>query len=71
VTDPVTGNTANGSKTTFRNVGNNNSVGFNFFGQINPIKPLTFRGNFNVFTYDINANNGFAYNVNERKYIRI
>jgi len=57
VTDPATGAIATGSKTTFRNVGNNNSVGFNFFGQINPVKPLTLRGNFNVFTYDINTNN--------------
>ncbi|WP_411275323.1 TonB-dependent receptor domain-containing protein [Daejeonella sp.] len=56
VSDPSTGNTVSGSRTTYRNVGNNNSVGFNFFGQINPVKPLTFRGNFNVFTYDINTN---------------
>ncbi len=60
VTDPATGNIASGSRTTFRNVGSNNSVGFNFFGQINPVKPLTLRGNFNVFTYDINANSGFT-----------
>lgn len=57
VTDPSTGAGATGSKTTYRNVGNNNSVGFNFFGQINPVKPLTLRGNFNVFTYDISTNN--------------
>ncbi|MGB4399234.1 MAG: TonB-dependent receptor [Daejeonella sp.] len=57
VTDPTTGNSVSGSKTTYRNVGNNNSVGFNFFGQINPVKPLTLRGNFNVFTYDITTNN--------------
>lgn len=60
VTDPATGNAAIGSRTTFRNIGSNNSVGFNFFGQINPVKPLTLRGNFNVFTYDINANSGFT-----------
>jgi len=57
VIDPNSGTIATGSRTTFRNVGNNNSVGFNFFGQINPVKPLTLRGNFNVFTYDINTNN--------------
>ncbi len=56
VIDPTTGNSVSGSRTTYRNVGNNNSVGFNFFGQINPVKPLTLRGNFNVFTYDINTN---------------
>jgi outer membrane cobalamin receptor len=60
VTDPNSGLIANGSKSTFRNVGNNNSIGFNFFGQINPVKPLTLRGNFNAFTYDINANNTIA-----------
>lgn len=60
VIDPSSGLSAVGSKTTFRNVGNNNSLGFNFFGQINPVKPLTLRGNFNAFTYDINTNNSIA-----------
>lgn len=60
VVDPNSGSNAVGSKTTFRNVGTNNSLGFNFFGQINPVKPLTLRGNFNAFTYDINTNNSLA-----------
>ncbi|MBU0697050.1 MAG: TonB-dependent receptor [Bacteroidetes bacterium] len=45
-----------GSLTTYGNIGTNNSYGFNFFGSVNPVKPLTFRGNFNVNSYDINVN---------------
>lgn len=54
------GETQTGSLMTFDNIGFNNSVGFNFFGQINPIKPLTVRGNFNVYSYDINTDNPLA-----------
>ncbi|MBD3750360.1 MAG: TonB-dependent receptor [Sphingobacteriales bacterium] len=43
-----------GSLTTYQNVGTNNAFGFNFFGSINPIKPLTIRGNFNLNSYDTN-----------------
>lgn len=45
-----------GSLTTYQNVGANNSFGFNFFGSINPVKPLTLRANLNVNSYDIKLN---------------
>lgn len=54
------GETQTGSLTSFANIGTINSVGFNMFGQINPIKPLTFRGNFNIYSYDISTTNALA-----------
>jgi ferric enterobactin receptor len=43
--------------TTYDNIGENNSYGFNFFGSINPVKSLTLRGNFNIYTYDVKVGN--------------
>ncbi|MEO5910423.1 MAG: TonB-dependent receptor [Pelobium sp.] len=59
-----------GSLTTYGNIGTNNSYGFSFFGSINPVKPLTLRGNFNLNSYDINLNqqNLGATNVQGKTY---
>jgi ferric enterobactin receptor len=54
VSNYATDNGKTGSLTTYKNVGTNNSFGFNFFGSMNPVKSLTLRGNFNVNSYDTN-----------------
>ena len=38
-------------RTTYQNIGKNNSFGASFFGSITPWKPLTIRGSVNTFTY--------------------
>ncbi|MEN0004743.1 MAG: TonB-dependent receptor [Bacteroidota bacterium] len=40
------------SETEFLNIGQNNSIGFNFFGSATIAKFWTLRGGFNLFTYD-------------------
>jgi len=40
-----------GTRTTYQNIGNNNSIGASFFGTINPFKALTIIGNINAYTY--------------------
>lgn len=43
------------SQTTFRNIGENNSFGLNFFSNATIKKIWTIRGGFNVFSYDATA----------------
>jgi outer membrane receptor protein involved in Fe transport len=40
-----------GTISTYQNIGSNNSWGSSFFGSINPVKILTFRGSINAYTY--------------------
>jgi outer membrane receptor protein involved in Fe transport len=51
--DPISGleKSQGGTRTTFQNVGNNNSFGGSFFGTINPIKAITIIGSVNAYTY--------------------
>ncbi|MDB5134505.1 MAG: hypothetical protein JWP37_1108, partial [Mucilaginibacter sp.] len=52
--------TVKGTRTTYSNVGSNNSIGASFFGSINPIKILTIRGSVNAFTYNPTPSGVFA-----------
>jgi hypothetical protein len=40
-----------GTKTTYFNIGNNNSFGGSFFGSVSPIRNVTLRANINAYTY--------------------
>lgn len=53
-----------GTRTIQRNAALNNSWGASFFGSVNPIKPLTLRGNVNVFSYNPTVYSEFAGFIN-------
>ncbi|RYE34969.1 MAG: TonB-dependent receptor [Sphingobacteriaceae bacterium] len=48
------------TRTSYQNVGKNNSVGVSAAGSINPIKPLTIRGSANFYTYNPTTNLALA-----------
>lgn len=60
------------SVTNYQNIGQNNSVGFNFFSSAKIKKQLTIRGGFNLFTYSVDgmangqsvSNDGIQYGGN-------
>ncbi|NCD70670.1 outer membrane beta-barrel family protein [Mucilaginibacter agri] len=49
--NPGTGDSINVTRSTYRNIGSNNSWGASVFGSVNPIKALTLRGSINAYTY--------------------
>ncbi|HMG11418.1 MAG TPA: outer membrane beta-barrel family protein, partial [Mucilaginibacter sp.] len=51
LTEVIHGDTIQGTRTTYSNVGTNKSFGASFFGSVNPIKALTIRASINAFTY--------------------
>jgi len=46
----------NVQRTTFQNIGTNNSYGASFFGSVTPWKPLTIRSSINTYTYKPTVN---------------
>jgi outer membrane receptor protein involved in Fe transport len=49
---PVQDQGVSRTRTTYRNVAENNSFGASFFGSVSPVKPLTIRASINAYTYN-------------------
>jgi outer membrane receptor protein involved in Fe transport len=50
--NPSTADSIDVTRSTYRNVGVNNSWGASIFGSVNPIKAITLRGSVNAYTYN-------------------
>ncbi|NOW97975.1 outer membrane beta-barrel family protein [Mucilaginibacter sp. SG564] len=59
-TEIISGDTVRGTRTTYRNVGRNNSFGASFFGSVSPVKALTIRASINGYTYSPTIFDQFA-----------
>jgi outer membrane receptor protein involved in Fe transport len=62
IVDTIDNKPVIGTRTTYSNIGVNNSLGGSFFGSINPIKPLTIRASINAFTYSPSPQGVFVSN---------
>jgi outer membrane receptor protein involved in Fe transport len=60
ISEVINRDTIHGTRTTYTNIGQNNSIGASFFGSVNPFKMLTIRTSINVFTYNPDPSGIFA-----------
>ncbi|RCH53694.1 TonB-dependent receptor [Mucilaginibacter hurinus] len=72
ITEVFEGDTINGTRSIYQNIGENNSWGSSFFGSVSPFKPLTIRANINAYTYSPRiSQNLFDDAVNTGTYVMV